>query len=74
MLNNSFEAVEIQRFIFGNNRGGEHIMTDRNPRGEKRRRDGSGRGVGRPGGRRAGRNPNPCKSKRGMGKGKGQNR
>jgi hypothetical protein len=49
-------------------------MTDRNPRGEKRRRDGSGRGVGRPGGRRGGRNPNPCKSKRRMGDGKGQNR
>jgi len=50
------------------------FMTDRNPRGEKRRRDGSGRGVGRPGGRRGGRNPNPCKSKRRMGDGKGQNR
>jgi len=55
---------------------GDIMPSDTNPRGEKRPRDGRGKGVGMKGGRRAGRNPTPCDSeqKRGYGKGKGQRR
>jgi len=48
-------------------------MTDYNPRGIKRPHDGRGRGVGMPGGRRAGQNTQPC-GKGGGGIGKGINR
>ena len=55
---------------------GDFMSSDTNPRGEKRPRDGSGKGAGMKGGRRAGRNPIPCdpEQKRGYGKGKGQKR
>lgn len=36
-------------------------MNDINPRGLQRPRDGSGRGVGMPGGRRLGKNTGPCR-------------
>jgi len=49
-------------------------MSDTNPRGQKRPRDGKGRGEGMPGGRRKGRNPTPCGPERGYGKGRGQKR
>ena len=48
-------------------------MTSYNPRGIKRPRDGRGRGVGMPGGRRQGQNPNPC-GRGGRGVGRGGNR
>ena len=40
-----------------------------NPRGERRPRDGRGKSLGMKGGRRIGKNPNPCGPKRGYGKG-----
>jgi len=50
-------------------------MSDTNPRGLKRPKDGRGKGVGMPGGLRAGRNPIPCNPfGRGYGAGKGRNR
>jgi len=48
-------------------------MSEYNPRGIKRPRDGRGRGVGMPGGRRHGQNPNPC-GRGGRGVGRGANR
>ena len=55
------------------------MTTERNPRGIKRPRDGRGGGVGVAGGRRAGRNTEPCPSTgagrgRGGGRGNGRNR
>jgi len=52
------------------------MSSDTNPRGEKKPRDGRGKGVGMKGGRRAGRNPTPCdpEQKRGYGRGEGQKR
>jgi len=50
------------------------MSNNKNPRGEKRPRDGRGKGIGMKGGRRAGKNPNPCDPKRGYGKGKGRKR
>lgn len=44
-----------------------------NPRGQKRPKDGRGRGKGVPGGRRAGRNKGGCKDN-GPGRGKGEGR
>jgi len=51
-------------------------VTEKNPRGEKRPRDGRGKGRGMPGGQREARNPTPCEpsGERGYGKGKGKNR
>jgi hypothetical protein len=54
-------------------------MSDRNPRGIKRPRDGRGKGVGMSGGNRRGRNTGPCKSGgpgygNGGGRGKGAGR
>ncbi|MQY62076.1 hypothetical protein GH146_02150 [archaeon] len=49
-------------------------MSDSNPRGTRRPKDGRGKGVGMPGGQKAGRNPTPCKPTRGQGAGKGRNR
>ena len=57
-------------------------MTDKdtNPRGFKRPHSGIGRGVGVPGGRRGGMNPEPCPTGEGEGRatgsgiGKGKNR
>jgi len=51
----------------------------KNPRGITRPRDGRSRGIGMPGGRRAGRNTKPCPSGgpgygRGKGRGRGKNR
>jgi len=53
---------------------GDFMSNNTNPRGEKRPRDGRGKGIGMKGGRRAGKNPNPCSPKRGYGKGKGRKR
>ena len=55
-------------------RPGDLMSRDSNPRGEKRPRDGRGKGVGMKGGRRGGRNPEPCSPNRGYGKGKGRKR
>jgi len=51
----------------------------KNPRGQTRPRDGRGKGVGMPGGRRMGRNRRPCPVGgpgygRGKGRDKGRNR
>ncbi len=49
-------------------------MSERNPRGQLRPRDGRGRGVGMPGGRRGGRNTGPCSNGGpGFGRGRGRN-
>jgi hypothetical protein len=53
---------------------GDFLSNNTNPRGEKRPRDGRGKGIGMKGGRRAGKNPNPCSPKREYGKGKGRKR
>lgn len=51
------------------------MATDKNPRGEKRPKDGRGGGTGRPGGLRGGKNPDPCgKYSPGGGRGKGTGR
>ena len=58
-------------------------MTDKNPRGIERPHDGRGKGVGMSGGRREGRNTEPCSDSpsdsskgrgQGEGGGKGKNR
>lgn len=53
--------------------------TNKNPRGQDRRKNGEGGGVGMPGGRRQGRNTGGCKKDgpgqgRGGGQGAGKNR
>jgi hypothetical protein len=62
------------RHVISSSKRGGFMSDNTNPRGEKRPRDGRGKGVGMKGGRRAGRNPNPCSPKRGYGEGKGQKR
>lgn len=47
-------------------------MADTNPRGQKRRKDGSGAGKGRIGGLRAGRNRASCAKGPGQGRGGGR--
>lgn len=54
-------------------------MAETNPRGEPRPFDGRGRGIGMPGGQRAGRNRGPCRFGgpgygRGGGRGRGAGR
>jgi len=51
------------------------MASTRNPRGLLRPRDGRGKGIGRPGGLRQGRNRGPCKfGGPGYGQGRGRGR